>query len=70
MTAHVNQRIWFSTEQAADYAGCDPQTVAKACRAGTLKAGQPFGGKGRRPWLAHPRRNRPRRVAPRRHRVS
>lgn len=52
MTAHVNQRIWYSTEQAADYAGCDIQTVAKACRAGTLKAGQPFGGKGGR-WRIH-----------------
>lgn len=48
MTADLNSRIWFSTAQAAEYAGCDIQTVSKACRAGTLKAGQPFGGAGGR----------------------
>ena len=38
--------------QAATYAGCNPQTIAKACRDGSLAAGQPFGGAGGR-WRIH-----------------
>lgn len=40
MTADLNTRIWFSTEQAADYASCHPQTVRKALQAGELDGGQ------------------------------
>lgn len=48
----LNARIWFTTGQAADYAGCNIQTVAEACREGKLRAGQPFGGAGGR-WRIH-----------------
>lgn len=50
--ADLKDRIWFTTQQAADYAGCDVQTIGRACRAGSLRAGQPFGGAGGR-WRIH-----------------
>jgi len=48
----LNTRYWFTTRQAAAYAGCHQQTVAEACRSGELRAGQPFGGAGGR-WRIH-----------------
>lgn len=48
----INARIWFTSRQAAEYAGCNIQTIAEACRSGALRAGQPFGGAGGR-WRIH-----------------
>lgn len=48
----LNERLWFTTSQAADYAGCHQVTVADACRSGALRAGQP-GGAGRGRWRIH-----------------
>ena len=45
---NLNERLWFTVRQAADYAGMHPQTISNACRSGTLKAGQPFGAAGGR----------------------
>lgn len=45
-------QIWFTTKQAAEYAGCHQQTVAEACRTGALLAGQPFGRPGGS-WRIH-----------------
>jgi excisionase family DNA binding protein len=52
VSADLNERIWFTTRQAAEYAGCNIQTIADACRSGALQAGQPFGGAGGR-WRIH-----------------
>lgn len=52
MAADLSQRIWFTSKQAAEYAGVHQQTVADACRSGALRAGQPFGGAGGR-WRIH-----------------
>lgn len=46
----LNDRIWFSTEQAAEYAGCNVQTIRKAAASGALTAGQ-RSVKGR--WRIH-----------------
>lgn len=48
MTADLNTRIWLTSRQAADLAGCNQQTIAEACRSGALRAGQPFGSAGGR----------------------
>lgn len=40
MTTTLNDRIWFSTDQAAEYAECHPVTVRKALQAGELVGGQ------------------------------
>jgi excisionase family DNA binding protein len=48
MTADLNTRTWFTSRQAADYAGVNIQTIAEACRSGALRAGQPFGSAGGR----------------------
>lgn len=53
MTAiDLNTRVWFTSRQAAEYAGCNQQTIAEACRSEALRAGQPFGGAGGR-WRIH-----------------
>lgn len=50
MTVDLNQRLWFSTAQAAEYAGCHVQTIRKAAAAGVLNGGQTAVG-GR--WRIH-----------------
>jgi len=46
----INLRIWHSTQTAADYAGCHPTTVRKACEDSSLHGSQRT-TKGR--WRIH-----------------
>lgn len=36
----MSTRLWFSTTQAADHAGCHRDTVIKACESGELHGSQ------------------------------
>ncbi len=40
MSIDLNARIWHTTNTAAEYADCHPQTVLAALRAGELKGSQ------------------------------
>jgi len=40
MTIDLNQRVWFNTTTAAEYAGVHPDTVADALRSGELQGSQ------------------------------
>lgn len=50
MTTSLAGRHWFSTAQAAEYAGVSTKTIRRALEAGRLKGGQDVpGGK----WHIH-----------------
>lgn len=36
----MSTRVWLSTAQSADHAGCHPDTVLKACESGELHGTQ------------------------------
>ncbi len=40
MTINLDKRIWFSTRQAAEFAGLHPKTVRNALEAGELVGSQ------------------------------
>ncbi len=46
----MSDRIWFNTAQAADHAGCHPDTVRKALESGDLHGSQ---RKARGRWRIH-----------------